>query len=147
MFFVTSSKKDEIEPSVTPSKRTDANKGSPFTRFNSTVNLDKGKIQNRDKDKVSSFHTLPHTQECHKDTGEDRLERLLSEAAEKASARIRGQSVLLGSDNPPTSMASTKPKKALKPMTLLPKRAVTSVKKVRTPPEEVDPASRDVTPE
>ena len=47
MPVVIVSKKEKVEYSVTPSKRADANKRSPFTRFISTVNLDKDKTQNR----------------------------------------------------------------------------------------------------
>ena len=139
---ITPSKKDEVGPSVTPSKKTNANKRSRFTRFISTLNLDKDKIQIRDKDKTSPFHTLPHIQESPKGTGENMLERLLSEAAEEASARIQRKSVLLGSENPPNPVTSTKPQKALKQMTPLPKRAATNVEKVQTPPKEVDPVSK-----
>ena len=77
-------KKGEVKPEVTPTKRTDANKGSPFTRFISAANLDKDKLQDKDKINVSLFHSLPHSQESPEDTGEDRLERLLSEAVKEA---------------------------------------------------------------
>ena len=133
------SENGEVKPRVTPTKRTAANKGSPFTRFISTVNLDKDKPQDKDQNKVSPFHSLPHNQESPKDTGEDRLER---EAAEEASARIRVKSILLGSGDPPTSIANTMPKKVLKQTTLLPKKAATNVEAVQPPPEELNPVSR-----
>ena len=134
--------KGEVKHGVTPTKRTAANKGSPFTRFISAVNLDKDKPQDKDKNKIIPFHSLPQNQESPKDTGEDRLERLLSEAAEETSARIRAKSILLGSGDPPTPIANTMPKKDLKQTTLLPKKAATSVEAVQTPPEELNPVSR-----
>ena len=136
------SEKGEVKPKVTPRKRSDANKGSPSTRFISAANLDNDKLQDKDKNKVSPFYSLPHSQETPKDTGEDRLKRLLSEAAEEASARIRAKSILSGSGDPPTPTASTMPQKVLKQTTLLPKKAATSVEAVQTPPEEVNPVSR-----
>ena len=99
-----------------------ANKGSPFIRFISAANLGKDKPQDKDKNKVSPFHSLPHSQESLKDTGEDRLERLLSEAAEEARARVRAKSILSGYGDPPTPIASTMLKKVLRQTTLLPKK-------------------------
>ena len=136
------SEKGEVKPRVTPTKRTDANKGSLFTLFISEANLGKDKPQDKDKNKVSPFHSLPHSQESPKDTGRDRLEGLLSEAAEETSARIRAKSILSGSGDPPTPMASTMPIKVLKRTTLLPKKAATSVDAVHSPPEELNPVSR-----
>ena len=136
------SEKGEVKPRDTPTKGTVANKGSPFTRFISTANLDKDKPQNKDKDKVSPIPLLPPNQESPKDTGENRLERLLSEAAEEASARIRAKSILSGSGDHPTPVASTMPKKVLKQTTLLSKKAATSVEAVQTPPEKINPVSR-----